>query len=204
MKLSKAVGASVLAAALSATGGAQAATELVNNGTFTSVSSCFFGSCGTATGWTDDSVTFSAGVANFNHVNDWMSQSFTTLFAAGTSFVGSFFYDKANTSGGTNNTLTYLLQTSATQNFSGPVTTLGSATLNNSQLDGTVSFGSFSLANQGYVRIYFDSQSSSRSFAVGNVSVLATDPVPEPETYAMFLAGLAAVGFIARRRRPQA
>ena len=28
----------------------------------------------------------------------------------------------------------------------------------------------------------------------------SVSPVPEPETYAMFLAGLAAVGFLARRR----
>lgn len=28
-----------------------------------------------------------------------------------------------------------------------------------------------------------------------------TSPVPEPETYALFLAGLAAVGYVARRRR---
>lgn len=33
-------------------------------------------------------------------------------------------------------------------------------------------------------------------------SELVTNPVPEPETYAMMLAGLAAVGFVARRRRP--
>jgi hypothetical protein len=42
----------------------------------------------------------------------------------------------------------------------------------------------------------------------GGVSNLAlystTAPVPEPETYAMLLAGLGVVGFVARRRRPQA
>lgn len=30
----------------------------------------------------------------------------------------------------------------------------------------------------------------------------SASPVPEPETYALFLAGLAAVGFVARRRAP--
>ena len=30
---------------------------------------------------------------------------------------------------------------------------------------------------------------------------LSVTPVPEPETYALMLAGLGAVGFIARRRR---
>ena len=32
-------------------------------------------------------------------------------------------------------------------------------------------------------------------------AVIAAPPVPEPETYALMLAGLAAVGFVIRRRR---
>ena len=39
------------------------------------------------------------------------------------------------------------------------------------------------------------------AFEASNFSV--TNPVPEPETYALMLAGLAAMGMIVRRRRPQ-
>jgi hypothetical protein len=35
----------------------------------------------------------------------------------------------------------------------------------------------------------------------GAISVAAVTPVPEPETYAMLLAGLGVMGFIARRRK---
>lgn len=41
--------------------------------------------------------------------------------------------------------------------------------------------------------------------AGGTYALIAgASPVPEPETYALFLAGLAAVGFVARRRNPTA
>jgi PEP-CTERM motif len=39
------------------------------------------------------------------------------------------------------------------------------------------------------------------SFLIYNLADVATAPIPEPKTYALMLAGLAAVGFMARRRR---
>jgi hypothetical protein len=39
------------------------------------------------------------------------------------------------------------------------------------------------------------------TFFVGNASGSVTPPIPEPETYALMLAGLGVVGFVARRRR---
>lgn len=35
----------------------------------------------------------------------------------------------------------------------------------------------------------------------GEIDALAAAPIPEPETYALFAAGLAALGFMTRRRR---
>lgn len=44
----------------------------------------------------------------------------------------------------------------------------------------------------------FDNVPSTDAFETANYSIT---PVPEPETYALLLAGLGAVGFVARRRR---
>ncbi len=46
--------------------------------------------------------------------------------------------------------------------------------------------------------------STSSSLSVDNVSISAVTAVPEPETYAMMLAGLGAIGFLSRRRKQAA
>lgn len=46
-----------------------------------------------------------------------------------------------------------------------------------------------------------DNTGSDHGLAIDNVSLSVTAAVPEPSTYAMLLAGLGAVGFMARRRR---
>jgi hypothetical protein len=48
----------------------------------------------------------------------------------------------------------------------------------------------------------FKAVGTSDSYGGSLDAVSLTSAVPEPETYALMLAGLGAVGFIARRRRP--
>ena len=55
--------------------------------------------------------------------------------------------------------------------------------------------GSYSLVINGL-------QSAAAASYGGNLAVIAT-PVPEPETYALLLAGLGVLGFVARRRRQE-
>jgi hypothetical protein len=63
--------------------------------------------------------------------------------------------------------------------------------------------GSFSLNNAATVQIKLldlNTDYGGNDFAVDRLSLTAA-PVPEPETYALMLAGLGAVGYVARRRR---
>jgi len=53
-------------------------------------------------------------------------------------------------------------------------------------------------AGATFVKAVFSSQSAN-AFEIANVGITA--PVPEPQTYAMMLAGLGVMGFLARRRR---
>ncbi len=65
--------------------------------------------------------------------------------------------------------------------------------------DGDVTDGfSFAGLTAGMYTLKFAAFSTGKGSYGGNI---AATPVPEPETYAMMLAGLVAVGFLARRRQ---
>ena len=69
-------------------------------------------------------------------------------------------------------------------------------------LDFTITASSF----DGYVpHLKVDWDGSANNYDLVSVDMVGapTPPVPEPETYAMLLAGLGAMGFVARRRQAQ-
>jgi len=70
----------------------------------------------------------------------------------------------------------------------------------NAILGGPLSFGSehtFTLGAGSYSYAVLGFAPTGGGYAIGSVAT----PVPEPETYAMLLAGLGVVGFLSRRRR---
>ena len=67
-----------------------------------------------------------------------------------------------------------------------------------------VSSHEFDPVNAGNYFYRITGVASGTSGGLYNVTSTVTTPVPEPQTYALLLAGLGVIGFVARRRRPQA
>ncbi len=98
--------------------------------------------------------------------------------------------------------------------FAAPITSFtflwGSPDSFNSVTDGTVTVTGSSFSSgtgnnaESMLYTFVDSLGfDSLTFSTTGVAFeLAAAPVPEPETYALLLAGLGAMGFLARRRKP--
>ena len=80
--------------------------------------------------------------------------------------------------------------------------TFTASSLNFAVTNGDQSFSQYvqftGLAGSKITSLKFDNVPAQNAFESANYSIT---PVPEPETYALLLAGLGAVGFVARRRR---
>jgi hypothetical protein len=93
-----------------------------------------------------------------------------------------------------------------TYNIQGLTVTLQDASFavigsDNNPADG-FSFGSLAAGNYALNVLGFATGSQGGFYSGGLIA--QTAPIPEPETYALMLAGLGIVGFIARRRRSAA
>ena len=83
--------------------------------------------------------------------------------------------------------------------FGASSTPLGSFAFDGTTGDVPHSFGS--LGAGGYHYLVSGKANGTRG---GSYSLTSVSAIPEPQTYALLLAGLGVIGFVARRRRPQA
>lgn len=181
----------VLAAALALTGlSALAATDVSN-----SISLIGASSVGFSAGLSDPSGTA---------VNHALSGSFSDTFTF--DYTGSAIVDVwLDTSVALNKLATQqIVFTSASLNGMAlsidPDQTIGGTRFSTAGLYQVPADGSFTLVVNGYAGLLgSENQIISASYS-GGINVLAAT-VPEPESYALMLAGLAVIGCVARRRR---
>jgi hypothetical protein len=186
--------------------GAQAATNLVANGSFESpvLASGSFGFYTSMPGWSTFNVEVRnnwAGAAqqgsNFVELDTTANSSIsqTINIAAPGAYQLSFWYDSRWDYGSSPSDTEMITWTFGTNNGS---------VLNNWTTDNTGTWkhytGTFNFASAGLVGLTFAAGGTSDGLggSLDNVSITA---VPEPETYAMLLAGMGLMGTIARRRK---
>ncbi len=132
-----------------------------------------------------------------NTVGNWLAASkdnggdAVVSFGLGTSFV-SFLWGSPDTY----NTLT-VNSTMGSYTFTSASPSLSGIVFNGNQDFAYYAGFSTNVAGELITSLRFSS--TSNAFEASNFSV--TTPVPEPETYALLLAGLGVVGFMARRRK---
>ena len=152
-------------------------------------------------------IGFSAGLSDPSGtaVNHALSGGFTDTFTF--SYSGSAIVDVwLNTQVSLGKLATQqIVFTSATLNGTAlsidPDFTLGNTRFSTAALYQTPATGSFTLVVNGFAGLLgSENQVISASYS-GGLNAMPTAAVPEPETYALLLAGLGVVGLVARRRR---
>lgn len=165
---------------------ANAATELVTNGNFET---------GTFAGWTKSGNTSLSDV-----IRNTTTSNTTYLWRSGATNSPAAISQLLNTVVGGTYTLAFDVYSRGTSNVAFNASFGGNSvySFTNTQLDWTHVVINNLTATSALTELTFSSQNNPSFTRLDNVSVQA---VPEPETYAMMVAGLAALGFMARRRK---
>ena len=126
------------------------------------------------------------------NVNGSITQSFATV--AGAEYTLSFWYS--------NRTDTAVATNGISFGFGNGWTAAPGLASNNSGDNQWSQVNYNFIASSGVTTLSFMATGNSDSYGTSLDNVSVTAAIPEPSTYAMMFAGLAAMGFIARRHRP--